>query len=402
MAMSSTVTERPTVVEPSLRAPTQGPTHGPARAAPRMALLDALRLFAALVVVLFHYTAWHHTHWDPAGTQTAAQSWPLLSQFTAYGNLGVQLFFVLSGLVVLRSVEGRGGSAFIASRVSRLVPALWFVVLFTGGLQLIAWSDPNPGLRWSDLPLSAVLGSELAQRPWVDGVMWTLWVEVRFYAMLLVLLLLARGRTSMFVGFAVAWPLIAAAVAASRGFEHADASFINLWIMPKYAGLFAAGMLLHVIAKHGGTFVRWCGLAAATAQAVWATAASVPEDTFRATGVAVSPTVYAAAVLVIVLVVAAIVLTPLRKIDWRWLTVAGALTYPLYLIHEIPGWGLIGLLAPVLPRSVVLAVVLVCVAVAAWLIHRWIERPLGSRLNRWMRGALESLRRSTSRLLAGG
>lgn len=65
----------------------------PAPARPRLALLDALRLVAALAVVLFHWTAWHHGNWGRHG-DPAAEAWPWLSQFTAVGALGVQLFFV--------------------------------------------------------------------------------------------------------------------------------------------------------------------------------------------------------------------------------------------------------------------------------------------------------------------
>ena len=36
--------------------------------------------------------------------------------------------------------------------------------------------------------------------------------------------------------------------------------------------------------------------------------------------------------------VAAIALGWLSWANWRWLTVAGALTYPFYLVHEHLGW----------------------------------------------------------------
>ena len=34
----------------------------------------------------------------------------------------------------------------------------------------------------------------------------------------------------------------------------------------------------------------------------------------------------------------------LRWANWRWLTVAGALTYPFYLVHEHLGWVVIRVL----------------------------------------------------------
>ncbi|MGO2484456.1 MAG: acyltransferase family protein, partial [Glutamicibacter ardleyensis] len=53
----------------------------------RLGLLDGLRISAALIVVLYHYTAWGHSHWG----LKAPDAWPILSQFSRYGLIGVQL-----------------------------------------------------------------------------------------------------------------------------------------------------------------------------------------------------------------------------------------------------------------------------------------------------------------------
>jgi peptidoglycan/LPS O-acetylase OafA/YrhL len=78
--------------------------------------------------------------------------------------------------------------------------------------------------------------------------------------------------------------------------------------------------------------------------------------------------------------VAAAVLTRLNTISWRWLTALGALTFPLYLIHEYWGWWFINLMSDELPRVLVLAAAtLLCIAMA-WCINRFVERPFGPRL----------------------
>jgi peptidoglycan/LPS O-acetylase OafA/YrhL len=75
-------------------------------------------------------------------------------------------------------------------------------------------------------------------------------------------------------------------------------------------------------------------------------------------------------------------LTPVARLRWRWLAVLGALTYPLYLVHQAPGWLLIQALHPVLPKYVVLALVVGLMLVLAYLVHRLVERPFGPRLRR--------------------
>ena len=84
----------------------------------------------------------------PEGLPRAARS-------TSFGYLGVELFFLISGFVILMSVWNRAPGAFGVSRVVRLFPAYWFsvvlamIVLFTTG----AAGDFGPG---SQGPLGAV------------------------------------------------------------------------------------------------------------------------------------------------------------------------------------------------------------------------------------------------------
>jgi peptidoglycan/LPS O-acetylase OafA/YrhL len=83
--------------------------------------------------------------------------------------------------------------------------------------------------------------------------------------------------------------------------------------------------------------------------------------------------------------VAAVTLLPrVARIDRRWLTTAGALTYPFYLVHEHLGWVAIHTLHHNLrlPAPVVLVLTVVGMLVLAWLLHRFVERPLAPRLKR--------------------
>jgi len=64
------------------------------------------------------------------------------------------------------------------------------------------------------------------------------------------------------------------------------------------------------------------------------------------------------------------------------LTIAGAMTYPLYLIHEYIGWTVLGALDGALPEAVTLVGLVAAMLGAAWLIHRYVERPLASAIRR--------------------
>jgi peptidoglycan/LPS O-acetylase OafA/YrhL len=74
--------------------------------------------------------------------------------------------------------------------------------------------------------------------------------------------------------------------------------------------------------------------------------------------------------------VGAIALGALNWANWRWLTVAGALTYPFYLVHEHLGWVVIRQLHHGfgIPPWETFSVTVAGMLILAWLMNRYIEK----------------------------
>jgi peptidoglycan/LPS O-acetylase OafA/YrhL len=350
---------------------------------------------AALLVVLYHYVGSHKSNWGaPADT-----AWPVLHKFAALGNLGVPLFFIISGLVVFRSLEGRSTARYIGSRIGRIMPAFWVSVLIAGPLQMLFFDYKN--LEWSDVwmnltlvapPIHGQLSGEGFL--WVDTVYWTLWIEARFYIMLMVARWVLRwiklDRPEGWVAACGAWVVGSAYVLHTQGVPGLQ-SWVSWLMFPTYAGLFAGGMMIHVIAKHGFTWVRGGVLAGAIAQAAYATALDLPGRTASVTKVHIPTYVYVVAVVVFFAMILAVVMTPLSRVRWKWLATAGALTFPVYLLHGILGRFAIENLAPWWPDHALLALLLVALLGAAWLLNRAVEVPLGSRMAKLVEHSLDAM-----------
>ena len=118
------------------------PARFPATArAPRLRVLDGLRLVAALSVMAYHYTARTSNAWD--GDVRAV--WPGVGRLTQYGYLRVNLFFLISGFVILMTAWGRTVETFAVSRVTRLFPAYWVGVALTA---CCCWCSGHRASRW--------------------------------------------------------------------------------------------------------------------------------------------------------------------------------------------------------------------------------------------------------------
>ncbi|MFI6039863.1 acyltransferase family protein [Streptomyces sp. NPDC051315] len=345
------------------------------RAESRLRALDGLRLLAALMVCFYHY-AGKNGEVAQSWQQSPGVKFPTLSQFATYGSLGVQFFFLISGFVICMSSWGRSLGDFFRSRVARLYPAYWAAIVLVTAAAFLLPVVSQP-LRSDELLVNLTMLQQPMGVPRVLGVDWTLWVEVRFYA-LFALFVVWRGVTyRRVVLFCCLWTL--AGVFA----RVADHPLTDQLVMRDHAPYFIGGLALYLIHRFGNDLLLWgiVGVSFLLGQRYSVTALwhPGPQGDFHR-----SPYVIQLIVLVAFVAVAAVALGWTSRANWRWLTVAGALTYPFYLIHEHLGWFFIRVLYRefgLSPYVTFTATVLAMLGIA-WLLHRFVEKPFGPRLKK--------------------
>jgi peptidoglycan/LPS O-acetylase OafA/YrhL len=342
--------------------------------------MDGLRFAAAAAVLLYHFTATSTVtgYW---GTDPA-QAFPLLNEVTRYGWLGVELFFMISGFVILLSADGRGIAGFVASRVGRLFPAYWACIVLTAGLQQV-WSGGRRTTLTETL-VNLTMVQDLFQVTGVQVVFWTLLVELKFYLLVLVVLALGPLTRNRVLAFATIWPL------AGWAAEELGAHWLADLLVPNYAPYFAVGMLLFLAYRDGFDVVTSALLAGGLVLCV----VRVLEASGRASdlqGVPVDPVIAAMIMLASVAAVWATTLrgrtTPPRRVA-AVLGTVGALTYPVYLVHTQFGYAVIDLLAHETTRTVALFAAGALSLVLAVAIHYGVERPTSARLRRAVQAGL--------------
>ncbi len=337
--------------------------------------IDLLRFLAAAVVVLYHwaYRGYYQGNLSPV-------DYPALGQVCKYGYLGVELFFLISGYVILHSAQGKTLGQFFVSRVRRLYPAYW--VACTLCFVVVRLFRPAFGAAGSS-PLFDVslrdycYNLSMLQRFFgvfdVDGVYWTLAVEITFY--FLVSLLLAFGWLKHLGPVLVAWLGYCTLVGPVE-----DSTPFSLLLFPRYAPFFIAGMLVYLLQtkavkswKLGGLLLWAYGL---SVQSVWV-------DT-RSKSVFFND--YFSMPLVVALltgcygVLLLIATRRLRLGQSAWLAAAGSLTYPVYLLHHNMGYLVLQYLGGRVDKHVLLATMLLVLLVLAWLLHVLVELPFSKKL----------------------
>ncbi|MCW2914419.1 MAG: hypothetical protein JWN52_2487 [Actinomycetia bacterium] len=348
----------------------------------RLYELDLLRFLSAMFVVSYHYAGVNSGFW----TQGARHLFPELAPVARFGHLGVLLFFMISGFVILMSGWGRQIGDFAVSRITRLFPAYWasvaltVVIFYTAGTFFANASGPDSVPRRLLPNLTMLEGGVGAD--YMEGLYWTLWTELHFYV--LIAILIYCGVTySRSVGFMVTWLLLSVFAMECKVMA------VQMLLLSAQAPYFIAGMAFYLMYRYRPNLVLWMIVGACWALSCYYLLRGVdPNDAW--------PGVYKYAVpatLTTFYILMALVATGrLAWMRWRRLTLLGALTYPLYLTHETVARPVVKFLYPTLNRGAVLGLCVALALLTAYVIHRCVERPGSTWMRTRLKQALKEIR----------
>ncbi len=346
--------------------------------------IDITRFVAATLVIMWHFAG--KPFLSPA-TATIRSLMPLAgatippgAMLTSIGWIGVQIFFVISGAVIAFSA-GRAESrkAFLVNRFARLWPGMLASASLCSVLSIIFW---HTGVAEQTRRLAgSLIFSPVG--PWFSGQVWTLPVEVAFYAVVGVFVV--GGGTSRLER--VAWCLaVWSAAYWAVGTVWLDAfsrlnDHLQAFVLLRHGCYFALGIAIAKASTSGYTPGRLFLLSLTAATACL-------EITARLAGeLGTSP--YRPATLIPCSVWLGAVLLIIASFRWHdrlnaaiarfawFIQGLGALTYPLYLVHYqtggpiyafliARGWSVWGAFLPAYGVAIGVALVIVV----------YVERPM--------------------------
>lgn len=340
--------------------------------------IDAVRFLAALLVAVHHlgYTGWTNPRSFPFKVMARETLAVPAIGWGWMGWIGVEIFFVISGVVIANSASGRSAIDFAKGRAVRLFPAAIVCSLIIGALIYFR------GITLPHLWLRVLASALLLPIPfWVDPVLWTLSVELVFYTVVFVWIIRSRKPVNLvqlsmiLVGWSCIWFVI----------QILDLPVHETWarlLLLRHAPFFALGMLIQ-IRSHGplgsaGRIATGVATVNCMIEISVMTAVSVPGKTSL---------LYAMPVATWLIAVAIIYYSVVATRGFRqskFLRRVGLMTYPLYLTHSVVGGSAIYFLYSYNFSVLVSVVSGISLSSIAALLITYIERPLRGMLERFV------------------
>ncbi|MCO5978888.1 acyltransferase family protein [Ideonella oryzae] len=337
----------------------------------RLVGIQYLRAVAAVLVVCYHSS-------QMVGMPKYLGEIPW-SGFWKMGFIGVDLFFVVSGFViVLVSVDAKwhyrvGWKDFFIKRFVRIIPMMWLATLMYAVAKGLGRGDVAIPQVLSSLIL--IPGNELA-----PNVLWTLRHELFFY-----LVVGAMIGFGIFPAYLSAVAMFLLAVMGSLGGVGADSPWY--FIFAEMNALFAVGVGGFALWRHrsfkGDSHWGWAAalvvaLLSLIYMAIWHLGyerSNVSHLFFMASSL-------------LGLTWLSLGLSGVASLGpFRWLERVGDASYAIYLCHQLVISALLGVLAArfkwVGAEWGFALCVFLAVGFGIW-VHTWLERPLIQRLRAWM------------------
>ncbi len=320
--------------------------------------INALRFIAAAVVVFYHFTFAYYYR------ELSYVDIPLFRYLFQYGYLGVDLFFIISGFVISLSADGRNAFGFLKSRIGRLYPIFWVCAIITSLFLLFGGHLIYSEMSWSRFLTNMTMFPGFFNADALDGVYWTLAVEMKFYFIILLLLIFKQFKRIEGISVIAAISMLLISL-----FVTMEVDSQITWIP-----YFIAGVLFFKVYKNGLSSIRIVALCTTFATSIIFTLKRVPYLS-EGYGVPFKPEIISLYILAFYVLFTLIALNKIRIINNTFINILGLLTYPIYLLHQQIG-RILFTYADIkeIPLWISFTSITAFVFIASYIIHIVIER----------------------------
>ncbi len=341
--------------------------------------LDLFRFLAALLVVLHHYLF----RGQAEGGYNPVSFAPWLETLGQYST-GFNFFFMTSGFVLVMNAFKKTPEQFVVSRAQRLYPALWVCCTITFIASLLT-QNPRFMVSPLDYLVNLTMFNGFIGVPYVDGAYWTMMISLKFNLLLLVVMLFKQTRRVHLL--ASLW------LAYSALGLFLDIPYLGFFLLTAYVPFFVAGIATYLIRSEGSNLKNWLLFAASYPLAL---AYAVLDAQHKSVmyQVEFSSTVVMITNSVFFLLFLLIALGKTKFLQVPFFATLGALTYPLFLLHQNLGYMAFTYIH--INKYLLLGLLFMVMFAASYVIYRFVEKPFARPFGVWLERRLPKRQKALS------
>jgi peptidoglycan/LPS O-acetylase OafA/YrhL len=272
-----------------------------------------------------------------------------------YGYLGVEWFFIISGFVISMSLYRYNNIiSFFKGRFFRLYPIYWVCLTITFAVTTI-WSLPGRTFDLTTYFINFSMIQNYINIPSIDGVYWSLHIELLFYFVISVLFYKIKTKIKM-PDYSIILAYLV--VLFTYSFVEFKSSYFETYFMTKYGIFFISGFLFFKLKSHNKKYylplILLCWLSSLIDRDLY--------EFFIIT--------------FFYLLFFLLHFNLLAFLENKFLITLGSMSYVLYLTHQNIGYVLLIYLKSLVGYKFSIILTIILVICLSWLIHQYIESPI--------------------------
>lgn len=318
----------------------------------RVYIFDLLRFIASLLIVFFHYF-FVNPHVD----------FPIfIKNICKYFYLGINFFFILSGFVIALSIKNKSSLNFLKSRIRRLYPIYWISIIFTS-FVILFFGGPDYKIYLKQFFYNLTMFQNYFKIPSIDGVYWTLFVELKFYIFIIMPFLILRKFIKIKLDFLILFWLLMTILNIFNINIYIFSLFKNYFLLD-WSSYFISGIIFYNIFKGESSMKNYLFLIICFLISLHHSIANIQYLELRF-NVEFNPIIIFLINMFFYLLLFSISSRPKQIPNYSGFKILGLISYPLYLVHQNFGYIIFKILADdfnIFALSILIIIFVMCIS----------------------------------------
>lgn len=325
--------------------------------------LDFFRGISAVFILLYHYTTRYNLSFGHIKQPYYFN--------VKYGYMAVAVFFILSGFLMYLKIDNEKPKKFAIKRIIRLYPAFITAMILTTVVMIISGDEfKSKVCNIKEWILNLTMLPELFRQKPVDGVYWTLQIEIIFYAIIWLIILMRKQDKIKIVS--LIWISISVIVnVLIIQTDNLILKAIRIFGITQYCQLFITGIIMCCFYKNENSKINYLVLVLCLLN--------------QLISLGLEYTIFLLLFDIVFYFIVIRKIIVYKFINNKFILKISEISYPLYLTHQFIGFAIINKIEKLgLTNEIYIIIPIITAVFIAFIIHKYIEKPSYSIFSKYL------------------